>query len=82
MNKVTKSHVTHVGKDFHPKMVLNFHCNMCKKYFTSKGVLKKHVENTHEKLKSHMCEFCSKRFSTKDGLQKHVKQLHLNPNKI
>ncbi len=47
-----------------------FECQVCKKFFTRKHVLKVHVE-THNGTRPFECLDCGKRFKTKINLKKH-----------
>ena len=53
-----------------------FRCPECNKDFSSKGHLKRHVENVHEKKKKHFCEICQKMWTTKADADRHLRTVH------
>ena len=61
-------------------------CEYCKKSFTIKDNLKRHIKLAHQaqqNLKPHKCIECEKTFSWKQGLHRHVSTAHskLKPSK-
>ena len=54
-----------------------FLCEYCKKSFTVKNNLIRHIKYAHQNLKPHKCIECEKAFSLKQGLQRHVTKIHL-----
>ena len=52
-------------------MTNTFKCDQCNKMFPSNGNLKRHIENIHNKVKSHQCEFCDFKCNAKENLKKH-----------
>ena len=56
-------------------------CEQCEKCFSSKGNLKKHVDNIHEKV-NHKCTTCGKNFTSKSSLSTHVNSIHLKKTAV
>lgn len=52
-----------------------FPCFLCTKKFSSKSVLKGHI-NIHLKIKAFICKTCSSEFRTQFTLRKHVERVH------
>lgn len=59
----------------------NFVCNICKKAFSTKGHLTRHINAVHNKIKDYVCgrDGCKSAFSDKSKLDRHIKAVH---NKI
>ena len=53
-----------------------FGCDICKKNFTLKKSLKKHISIVHEGQKSFKCEFCDFTFGVKTSLDRHLNSVH------
>ena len=51
-------------------------CEICKKSFTRKQNVEKHVKTVHENMKDFECNPCEKRFSLKNHLETHFKLVH------
>ena len=47
-------------------------CNLCKKSYVSKHVLKRHIGAVHKKLKPFQCQECKIYFSEKPKVQRHI----------
>ena len=58
-------------------------CSICKKTFTLKDSLKKHIKLVHEEKKPYSCQICDKKFPRIKELRKHINAVHLGkkPNK-
>ena len=57
--------------------IKNFKCELCgKKWYTTKGDLKRHINTVHEK-KKFQCTLCHKEFGRKDNLMTHSRKCHL-----
>lgn len=48
-------------------------CYICKKYYSSEGNLKKHVDLIHKKISKYKCESCGKVFDSKSSLKIHFR---------
>ena len=53
-----------------------FHCDHCPKVFSDRGLLRRHVEGVHEKLRPHQCEKCDYSASQMFDLKRHVTAVH------
>ena len=51
-------------------------CLTCHKQFATKGSLKRHVKNVHDRRKDFLCSLCGHTFSEKHHLNQHVVYLH------
>ena len=51
-------------------------CEYCNKTVSSKGNLKRHIEDVHKGQKRYECELCSKSFSQKCNLKTHILKYH------
>ena len=51
-------------------------CYICDKNFTSRGVLKTHIEHVHEKIKPYSCNSCNHKSVTTADLKKHITAVH------
>ena len=50
-------------------------CELCGKYFKTKGILRRHVESVHGSSK-HPCDMCIYQAPNKDSLNQHKNALH------
>ena len=48
-----------------------FQCELCEKFYDTKGDLKGHIQVDHDKMLQYECMFCNVRFSSKSRMQKH-----------
>ena len=54
-----------------------FECKNCRKNFTTKGSLDRHISAVHEgRTMSFECEKCQKSYTTKCSLDRHVSSIH------
>ena len=51
-------------------------CNLCKKTFTAKNNLKRHIKHIHENPQQFKCNICSKRFNWPHDLKNHMRITH------
>ena len=51
-------------------------CNVCGKSFSSKTILKRHINTIHDKSAGFSCEECGKSFQRKDSLKRHCSTKH------
>ena len=49
------------------------HCDICDKLFVN---LRSHVQQVHQKLRTHTCHLCDKPFGKKSGLDRHILTVH------
>jgi uncharacterized Zn-finger protein len=49
----------------------HYSCSKCHRVYADEEKLKRHVNNTHNKVKKFECSICSKRFAYKHILQEH-----------
>ena len=49
------------------------HCDICNKLFVN---LRSHVQQVHQKLRTHPCHLCDKTFGKKSGLDRHILTVH------
>lgn len=69
--------------------VVHFECQKCNKIFTTKGVLKRHIETskkcskaTEEDMYDYNCEYCSYYTNNKHNFNKHILTTKHNNNKL
>ena len=55
-----------------------YECEACKKTFSSKWNLNRHIEGTHEEKKVFECALCDKIYSRKENLESHIARYHNN----
>ena len=53
-------------------------CEICKKTFSSKQNLKRHVKTVHDEVREHKCDICGITFVHKMDLEIHFKRIHKN----
>ena len=51
-------------------------CHLCKKIFTAKNNLKRHIKHIHENPQRFKCNICSKRFNWSHDLKNHMRITH------
>ena len=51
-------------------------CTICKKSFSSRSKLARHVKDIHDKIKDYNCDKCSFACSQKSSLNLHIKAIH------
>ena len=74
-----KNHVKGVHLNINP-----FECQECKETFTTKGMLRKHVQDNarskthHLDVKIHKCDQCNTYFSRNGEMKEHKKMKHSN----
>jgi uncharacterized Zn-finger protein len=56
-------------------------CPICPLVFSTKGSLKRHRIESHDKKKDYQCIQCQRRFTRKNHLSRHMK-IHINIKKI
>ena len=56
-------------------------CNPCKRHFTVKRNLLRHLSSVHEGKKKEVCQNCLKDFTRRDNLLRHQKKCHQPPRK-
>ena len=54
--------------------IVNPVCEICRKHFKSKSLLKKHIKAVHQEIK-YPCTQCEYRASTKGNLKSHIRSL-------
>ena len=59
----------------HEEKKLN-ECEICKKTFSQKVNLKRHIDCVHNKVRNYKCEICNKAFSESRNLKKHIASIH------
>ena len=77
--------MTKVGLDYHrcqgekkqekPQPEKKHHCNQCRKSFTDRSSLSRHIKSAHMMVR-HQCETCGRDFNFKENLNLHVKTIH------
>lgn len=75
----SKSYPNLKRKNIHMRTHLNlrpFECEICKKKFNEKIILKNHMLS-HSETREFKCELCNKSYKTKYHLQEHVNVKHL-----
>ena len=55
---------------------MTFTCSICVKEYSTKGSLKTHVNDIHNKLKSFECKLCNYKCSQNGHLNQHIKMVH------
>ena len=50
-------------------------CDICKKYFKSKSVLRNHISSVHKGIK-YPCNQCAYKATEKGSLKKHIESVH------
>lgn len=63
-------------KHFMNIYVKNIRCLPCKKTFSKRGNLVRHIETKHFELKPFECDKCNKRFGHNNHLRRHKEKLH------
>ena len=71
-------------KDVHKEKLLKKHknnfnsekCHTCKKSFSGKHQVTRHIKLVHEKVRPYKCTICKKGFSEKPGLVRHFEEYH------
>ena len=58
-----------------PNTEETYECKICKKVFSEKRNLNRHIEGIHEN-KLYECEFCDKTYSRKEKMMSHVAKHH------
>lgn len=54
-----------------------YQCKFCKKFYSSKKSLRRHVSSLHGE-KKYNCNFCERSFGTKDNCDRHIQSQHLD----
>ena len=64
-------------------------CDSCGKSFSDKNKMTRHIENTHDAIKSkkldyntHKCVYCGYSFTTSNFLKIHIQDHHKGPNHL
>ena len=60
---------------YYESTVRKAQCELCGKYFKTKGSLRRHVESVHGSPK-HPCDMCIYQAPNKDSLNRHKNALH------
>ena len=55
---------------------LDYKCSFCKKIFTRKWAMDRHINGSHLNMRPFGCDKCGKKFKQKHHLKKHIK-IHL-----
>jgi uncharacterized Zn-finger protein len=72
-NQTLRNHRARVHEG---KTSKDFECPKCHKKFIAKGVLKRHDETVHLKLRKYVCEVCGRAYGQNAHLQGHIRTKH------
>ena len=76
-----KTYALEQGLVYHKKAVHDIKCENCGKGFSSKGKLKRHILEVHEKIKDFKCIFCTLAFARRSELKNHIGNKHSDGEK-
>ena len=51
-------------------------CDICSMKFSSKNLLRVHMNSVHKDISPHSCSICDKKFPIKNRLDEHIKRVH------
>ena len=76
MKTALKKHILTQHEGVRVKLEKKFPCEVCNKLFIEIRLVKRHMTEVHEGVRSHKCESCGKMFARKSNLKIHVDKVH------